>query len=660
MKSVYIKMILIVTVALFIVVGALLASVAVISDGTLSRNQFIKLIVVFSIFLILAIIVALKIAQNVIKEINSMNEFMQRQLDAVDSASKAKSQFLANMSHEVRTPINAILGMNEMIIRESSDEQIVEYATNVKQAGKALLAQVNSILDYSKLEEGKMEIIQVEYDLATMINGFVTSVTTRAKSKGLRMEVNVDTNLPTTLLGDDVRLGQVINNLLTNAVKYTEVGVITLNIWEESREDGAIDIGVSVQDTGIGIKPEDMEKLSASFTRIEEERNRNIEGTGLGIPIVIEILRLMGSDLKVESVYGQGSTFSFVIRQGIINDEPLGDYRKRVKRSYRRRNKYTYPSMPKANIIVVDDYEMNLVVAKNLMKVYDFIPDLAESGPEALTRIEEKHYDIIFMDHMMPDMDGVETLEILKKRQMIDESTAVIALTANAIAGAKDFYISKGFNDYLTKPIDAEALEQVLTKYVPAEKIVKKSISDIKNNKSLTVNDDERKALIKIFVSTIQETAKNLDSLLEAEDIKNYTIKVHGLKSTARLIGEMSISSKAEALEKAGKENDWDYIKSHHEELIREYLSLENSYKEVKETKKKLDAGELKDAIYSIIEMASVCDYTSTEMVLDSLDEYEMPENVESEMKHVRELLQKLDYEGVVGLAKNMLNNGGN
>ena len=660
MKSVYIKMILIVTVALFIVVGALLASVAVISDGTLSRNQFIKLIVVFSIFLILAIIVALKIAQNVIKEINSMNEFMQRQLDAVDSASKAKSQFLANMSHEVRTPINAILGMNEMIIRESSDEQIVEYATNVKQAGKALLAQVNSILDYSKLEEGKMEIIQVEYDLATMINGFVTSVTTRAKSKGLRMEVNVDTNLPTTLLGDDVRLGQVINNLLTNAVKYTEVGVITLNIWEESREDGAIDIGVSVQDTGIGIKPEDMEKLSASFTRIEEERNRNIEGTGLGIPIVIEILRLMGSDLKVESVYGQGSTFSFVIRQGIINDEPLGDYRKRVKRSYRRRNKYTYPSMPKANIIVVDDYEMNLVVAKNLMKVYDFIPDLAESGPEALTRIEEKHYDIIFMDHMMPDMDGVEALEILKKRQMIDESTAVIALTANAIAGAKDFYISKGFNDYLTKPIDAEALEQVLNKYVPAEKIVKKSISDIKNNKSLTVNDDERKALIKIFVSTIQETAKNLDSLLEAEDIKNYTIKVHGLKSTARLIGEMSISSKAEALEKAGNENDWDYIKSHHKELIREYLSLENSYKEVKETKKKLDAGELKDAIYSIIEMASVCDYTSTEMVLDSLDEYEMPENVESEMKHVRELLQKLDYEGVVGLAKNMLNNGGN
>ena len=660
MKSVYIKMILIVTVVLFIVVGALLASVAVISDGTLSRNQFIKLIVVFSIFLIFAIIVALRIAQNVIKEINSMNEFMQRQLDAIDSASKAKSQFLANMSHEVRTPINAILGMNEMIIRESSDEQIVEYATNVKQAGKALLAQVNSVLDYSKLEEGKMEIIQVEYDLATMINGFVTAVTTRAKSKGLRMDVNVDTNLPTTLFGDDVRLGQVINNLLTNAVKYTEVGVITLNIWEESRADGAIDIGVSVQDTGIGIKPEDMEKLSASFTRIEEERNRNIEGTGLGIPIVIEILKLMGSDLKVESVYGQGSTFSFVVRQGIINDEPLGDYRKRVKRSYMRRNKYTYPSMPKANIIVVDDYEMNLVVAKNLMKVYDFIPDLAESGPEALTRIQEKHYDIIFMDHMMPDMDGVETLEILKKRQMIDESTAVIALTANAIAGAKDFYISKGFNDYLTKPIDAEALEQVLTKYVPAEKIVKKSISDIKNNKSLTTNDDERKALIKIFVSTIQETAKNLDQLLEAEDIKNYTIKVHGLKSTARLIGEMSISSKAEALEQAGNENDWDYIKAHHKDLIKEYLSLEDSYKEEKATKKPLDAGELKDAIYSIIEMASVCDYTSTEMVLNSLDEYDMPENVESEMKHVRELLQKLDYESVVESAKKMLNNGGN
>ena len=660
MKSVYIKIALIVTVVLFIVVGALLASVAVISDGTLSRNQFIQLIVVFSIFFVFAIIAALIIAHNVIKEINGMNDFMQRQLDAVDSANKAKSQFLANMSHEVRTPINAILGMNEMIIRESPDEQIVEYATNVKQAGKALLAQVNSILDYSKLEEGKMEIIQVEYDLATMINGFVTAVSSRAKSKGLRMDVNLDMNLPSTLLGDDVRVGQVINNLLTNAVKYTEVGVITLNIWEESRCDGAIDIGVSVQDTGIGIKPEDMEKLSASFTRIEEERNRNIEGTGLGIPIVIEILRLMGSELKVESAYGQGSTFSFVLRQGIINDEPLGDYRKRVKRSYRRRNKYTYPSMPTANIIVVDDYEMNLVVAKNLMKVYDFIPDLAESGPEVLTKIEEKHYDIIFMDHMMPDMDGVQTLEILRDRHMIDDNTAVIALTANAIAGAKDYYISKGFDDYLTKPIDAEALEQILNKYVPEEKIVKKAISDIKNNRALTTNDDERKALIKIFVSSIQETAKKLNELFEAEDIKNYTIKVHGLKSTSRLIGELSISRKAEALEKAGKEDNWNYIKAHHKDLINEYLSVEDSYKGTNEKKKTLDPGELKDALYSIIEMASVCDYTSTEMVLDSLDEYDMPENMEADMKQVRELLQQLNYEGVVNLAKSMLENGGN
>ncbi len=605
---------------------------------------FVPFIVVF----ILGLIYGAFVARGLIRVIDE-------QTKEANAANKAKSTFLANMSHEVRTPINAILGMDEMIIRESNDEQIVEYATNIKQAGKSLLAQVNGILDYSKLEEGKMEIFDVEYDLATMVNTLITSSSTRAKSKGLNFKVNVDENLPMTLLGDDVRLGQIIANLLTNAVKYTEAGEVGLSMVEKGRDDRAVEIEVTVKDTGRGIPEDEIENLYVSFKRIDEEHNRNIEGTGLGIPIVIELLHLMGSELEVKSTYGVGSAFSFVIKQGIVNNEPIGDYKKRIKRSYRRRNKYTFPSMPKAEILVVDDYEMNLMVAKNLMKVYDFVPDVVQSGREAITRAEEKEYDVIFMDHMMPDLDGLQTLDILKEHGYLGSRTKVIALTANAIAGAKEYYISKGFDDYLTKPIDAEALEDMLLKYMPKKKILKKAISDVKHNRTLISNDDERQALIKIFVSTIDESAKKLDEFKEKSDIKNYTIKVHGLKSTARLIGEMSISKKAEALENAGNAGDWDYIETHHKELIDEYLSIRNTYEGQKSAKKPLDESDLKDALYSIIEMANVCDFTSTEMVLNTLADYEMPEGLDEKLKEIRALLDKLDYEAVASLATQML-----
>ena len=640
-----VSLVLFVEITLLIIVAFMTRGIFEKQDTVISAAYFfVPFIVVF----ILGLIYGAFVARGLIRVIDE-------QTKEANAANKAKSTFLANMSHEVRTPINAILGMDEMIIRESNDEQIVEYATNIKQAGKSLLAQVNGILDYSKLEEGKMEIFDVEYDLATMVNTLITSSSTRAKSKGLNFKVNVDENLPMTLLGDDVRLGQIIANLLTNAVKYTEAGEVGLSMVEKGRDDSAVEIEVTVKDTGRGIPEDEIENLYVTFKRIDEEHNRNIEGTGLGIPIVIELLHLMGSELEVKSTYGVGSAFSFVIKQGIVNDEPIGDYKKRIKRSYRRRNKYTFPSMPKAEILVVDDYEMNLMVAKNLMKVYDFVPDVVQSGREAITRAEEKEYDVIFMDHMMPDLDGLQTLDILKEQGYLGPRTKVIALTANAIAGAKEYYISKGFDDYLTKPIDAEALEDMLLKYMPKKKILKKAISDVKHDRTLTSNDDERQALIKIFVSTIDESAKKLDEFKEKSDIKNYTIKVHGLKSTARLIGEMSISKKAEALEKAGNAGDWDYIETHHKELIDEYLSIRNTYEGQKSAKKPLDESDLKDALYSIIEMANVCDFTSTEMVLNTLADYEIPNELDEKLKEIRALLDKLDYEAVASLATQML-----
>ena len=629
-----------------VIIALLLGVLAFIAGDYLDQNHQIKLLSVSLVLFLLGIIVNIRVYRGVVKDLQITSEKLQNQLEIADAANKAKSDFLANMSHEIRTPINAILGMDEMIIRESIDEQIVEYATNIKQAGKSLLAQVNGILDYSKLEGGKMEIISVEYDLASMINTVVPSVATRAKAKGLSFKVDVDDNLPMALLGDDVRVSQIIMNILTNALKYTETGEIAFSMKEVSRIDNSINIEVCVKDTGIGIKPEDLEDLYVSFKRIDEERNRNIEGTGLGIPIVIQLLKLMGSELKVESEYGFGSKFSFVITQGIVNSEPVGDYKKRIKKSYKRRNKFTFPSMPTAKILVVDDYEMNLVVAKNLMKIYDFIPDLVDGGNAAIAKAAEKQYDIIFMDHMMPDLDGLQTIELMKERGLLTDKTAVIALTANAIAGAKEYYLSHGCVDYLTKPIDAEALEDVLLKYVPKKKIGKKP---------LTTNDDERQALIHIFVSTIDETAKKLDELIEASDIKNYTIKVHGLKSTARLIGEMSISRKAEALEKAGNAGDWDYILKHHKEMISEYLSIRDSFEGKESSKQPLDKADLQDALYSIIEMANLADYGSTEMVLDKLNDYEMPKDILEKINNIRRLLEKLDYDNVAKAATEML-----
>ncbi len=646
-------MLLIASLVVFVETIVLLI-VAFMTFSVLDSEDAVIFVAYFFVPFIVALLLGLLFAGFVVKWLLRL---IDDQTEAANSSNKAKSTFLANMSHEVRTPINAILGMDEMIIRESNDEQIVEYATNIKQAGKSLLAQVNGILDYSKLEEGKMEIFDVEYDLAGLVNGLVSSTSARAKSKGLNFIVNVDENLPMTLHGDDVRISQIIANLLTNAIKYTDAGEINFSMTELNRFDNSVEIEVKVKDTGIGIREEDLENLAVSFKRIDEEHNRNIEGTGLGIPIVIQLLHLMGSDLQVDSKYTVGSVFSFVLRQGIVSDEPVGDYKKRIKRSYKRRNKYTFPSMPQAEVLVVDDYEMNLMVAKNLMKVYDFIPDLVESGREAITRVEEKEYDIIFMDHMMPDLDGIETMDIIHKNGYITDRTKVIALTANAIAGAKEYYISKGFDDYLTKPIDAEALEDMLMKYIPKKKILKKAISDVKNNKTLTSNDDERKALIKIFVSTIDESAKKLDEFKSDRDIKNYTIKVHGLKSTARLIGEMSISKKAEALEKAGNAGDWDYINAHHDELIDEYLSIRNAYEGETKEKKPFDKSDLKDALYSIIEMANVCDFTSTEMVLNTLDEYDIPEDIKVKINEIRGMLQQMDYEAVSKAATEMLNN---
>ncbi len=400
------------------------------------------------------------------------------------AADKAKSLFLAQMSHEIRTPINAVLGMNEMILRESEDDDIIEYASNIHSAGNTLLTLINSILDFSKIEDGKMELVSVKYDVASLINDLVVSITPRVRAKGLTFNVQVDESMPAALYGDDVRVSQVIMNILTNAVKYTEEGSVTFSISKSQINGDEAEILVSVKDTGIGIRKEDMEKLTVSFERLDTTRNRHIEGTGLGMSIVTKLLQMMGSSLQVESEYGNGSTFSFLLRQKIGDPQPIGNYAKRVAESTEKKSQKELIQAPSARILVVDDNEMNLKVARGLLKLCAIKPDLAISGPEAIEKMREKEYDIVLLDHMMPKMDGIETLKRLKEQDLVPDHTVIIALTANAIIGAKEMYIGEGFDDYLPKPIEINELCAKLGEYLPKEAFESNVESvDNKNNK---------------------------------------------------------------------------------------------------------------------------------------------------------------------------------
>lgn len=398
------------------------------------------------------------------KEMES--EILKLEKTAAESANEAKSAFLAQMSHEIRTPINAILGMNEMVLRESGEENIREYAENIKSSGRTLLSIINSILDFSKIEDGKMEIEEADYDMATMISDLENSIAERAKSKGLEFIISADESLPRTLRGDDIRIRQIITNLLTNAVKYTEKGSVTLSVKKYSESEGKVVIAVDVSDTGIGIKEEDLGVLTESFKRVDMNHNRTIEGTGLGLAIVTGLLDKMDSQLEISSKYHEGSTFSFKLAQKVVSPEPMGDYRKKDHASADKSEEEEKLDLPDAKTLVVDDNKMNLKVAGKLLSLYGIKADMVSSGMEALQVLSEKQYDIVFLDHMMPEMDGIEVLREIRAKNLVQENTAVIALTANAISGVREMYLSEGFDDYLSKPIEPPELERILRKYL--------------------------------------------------------------------------------------------------------------------------------------------------------------------------------------------------
>lgn len=527
----------------------------------------------------------------------SMLRLIERKKMEAENANNAKSTFLTNMSHEIRTPINAILGLDEIILRECKEQKILDYAKNINNAGKMLLSLVNDILDFSKIENGKMKIVPDKYSLFSLLNDIVSIMQLYAKEKNLILKTDFSPKLPSILYGDEIRLKQIITNLLTNAVKYTEKGSITFKIDHTDIENDKIFLNVKIIDTGIGIKPENISKLFNKFERIDE--NKNIEGTGLGINITENLLNLMGSHLNIDSQYGVGSTFSFELEQKVIDRTTLDDanlFDDEIKESFAM----TFTA-EKAKLLIVDDNEMNLFVAKELLKHTKMQITTVNSGKKCLEVSRDNLFDIILMDHMMPDIDGLETLKILRSDEnYISQNTPVIALTANAIYGAKEFYLNAGFDDYLTKPLEYKKIEDTLLKFLKKDLVTFISQNDcnytteyqqtdnthidIQTGISYTYNKENYIELLKMFDEKSPQRYEEIKAVIKkcSEDTcKKYTNTVHSLKNTAAMIGAKQLAEIALQLELAARKNDIVFLKAHHNELQTEYKIVEAEVKKM-------------------------------------------------------------------------------
>lgn len=698
----------------------------------------------------------------------------------IKKAANMKSDFLANMSHEIRTPMNAVIGMAEMALREDLSENGRKYVNEIKVAGKSLLTIINDILDFSKIESGKMNIIPIEYEPMSVINDITNIVMTRLEDKDVEFILDVDPNMPNRLLGDNDRVKQIILNIVNNAIKFTKKGYVSLHFSFERQSDEDITLQFSVEDTGIGIKKEDLSKLFQSFQQLDSKRNRNVEGTGLGLAICKQLLTLMGGDISVESVYGEGSKFSFSIPQKIVDEhasisikndthivatglfskgllekhliasvEKLGaeyvqlhnvseialikecgvtyifvesslmsekmceflkanpqitaviiaDTKEKIdydipnlriikkpvyalnlaqafnnessNYDYKEQNAEIFDFVaPEAKILLVDDNAVNLTVAEGLLEPLEMQIDTVTSGKDAIEKISENKYDIIFMDHMMPDLDGVETTHIIRRFHPEYEAIPIIALTANAANNIMDMFLKEGMNDFVAKPIEVRVLVSKVKHWLPIEKIYKKSVdtnsvSKQEVHKLPEIGDLDVKFAIQLlggeklfwrvlrdYYRVIEQKAAIIKSLEEEEKWSSYTIEVHALKSASKQIGAHSLSEKAANLEKAGNDEDSQFIHENTDEMLLQYYSyisiLEPFFVENKKDsiERKPISSDILEQLFSKMRVAMEnLDMDEMEAIVEEMKQYHYKESQETLFKQLQEAVENIDVD---------------
>lgn len=702
--------------------------------------------------------------------------------DEVLRVANMKSDFLANMSHEIRTPMNAVIGMAEMALRDDIPPTTRDYINQIKSSGRALLNLINDILDFSKIDSGKMEISPVEYESISLFNDVANVISTRLRDKPVQLLLEIAPTFPHMVIGDNLRIRQVLINLANNAVKFTKRGRVKIVVDYEKLDDETICTKIAVKDTGIGIKKKDMEKLFQSFQQVDSKRNRNVEGTGLGLAICKRLIELMGGSIGVESEYEVGSNFYFSLPQKVTDwspiirvkdtknivafgwwgnrylarqfymdtnrlrvfstalmapeqfDKSLELYKDEIagKKIYLFFEKANYsdeireilkhhpevtgieligyfdddkadlPNVrifkeplssmsiamalnneqfhqtnsveeafefdyvaPRAKVLLVDDNAINLMVAEGLLEPLKMKISTALSGKEALDLIGKEQFDLIFMDHMMPELDGVETTRIIRRLHPNYEHVPIIALTANAVDGTKEMFLSEGMNDFVPKPIELQLIVKKVKKWLPKEKILKNLVTvqqeeekkeeiilaDLDTNMAINLLGNENLfwKILKEYYKNIPVKAERIKSMQEKEDWRGYTIEVHALKSASKQIGAMELSAIAAELEMAGNSMDVEYINKNTQIMLDKYVAyipLLQPYCEetaVESEKEEYDVNQMIDCFKELHEATENLDMDGMEAVVDKLDLFLYPENIQSCINELKQAVENVD-----------------